>query len=47
VALPPDAAEAAARVAALADENVKKFIADKTERKFIYVPGRVVNFIVG
>jgi leucyl-tRNA synthetase len=31
---------------ALADENVKRFIADKTIRKTIVVPGRLVNVVV-
>lgn len=31
---------------ALADENVKRFIADKTVRKTIVVPGRLVNVVV-
>ena len=35
------------RTAALADENVRKFIEGKSIKKLIYVPGRVLNFIVG
>lgn len=31
---------------ALADENVKRFVADKTVRKTIVVPGRLVNVVV-
>ena len=31
---------------ALADENVKRFVADKTIRKTIVVPGRLVNVVV-
>ena len=31
---------------ALADENVRRFIADKTVRKTIFVPGRLVNVVV-
>jgi leucyl-tRNA synthetase len=31
---------------ALAQENVQKFIADKTIRKTIVVPGRLVNIVV-
>ena len=42
-----DAGEAEARSAALADENVCRFLEGKTEKKFVYVPGRIVNFIVG
>jgi leucyl-tRNA synthetase len=40
------APEADARAAALADENVTKFLDGKAEKKLIYVPGRVLNFIV-
>jgi leucyl-tRNA synthetase len=32
---------------ALADENVQKHMADKTIRKKIVVPGRLVNIVVG
>src|SRR5690606_11962442 len=32
--------------AALADENVKRFVADKPIRKTIVVPGRLVNVVV-
>ena len=31
---------------ALADENVRRFVADKTIRKTIVVPGRLVNVVV-
>ena len=47
VALTRDAPEADARREALADENVRKFVEGKAEKKLIYVPGRVLNFIVG
>jgi leucyl-tRNA synthetase len=40
------ATEADARAAASADENVRKFLDGKAEKKLIYVPGRVLNFIV-
>ena len=33
--------------AAKADDNVQKFIADKTIRKFIAIPGKFVNIVVG
>ncbi|MEM7216788.1 MAG: leucine--tRNA ligase [Pseudomonadota bacterium] len=42
-----DADETAAREAALADENVQRFVADKSLRKAIYVPGKLVNLVVG
>jgi leucyl-tRNA synthetase len=47
VLLSRTATEADARSAARADENVMKFLADKTEKKLVYVPGRVLNFIIG
>ena len=42
-----DAAEAAVRAAAEADEKVQAAIAGKTLRKFVFVPKRLVNFVVG
>ncbi len=47
VTLPRDATEDVVRLAALADENVQKHIAGKELRKVVYVPGRIVNVIVG
>jgi leucyl-tRNA synthetase len=47
VQLTRDATEAEARRVALADENVRKFLEGKPERKLVYVPGRVLNFILG
>jgi leucyl-tRNA synthetase len=47
VKLAKDAPEAVARSESLKDENVAKFVADKPIKKFVYVPGRIVNFIVG
>jgi leucyl-tRNA synthetase len=47
VALAPTASEDEARTAALADENVQKHIAGKAIRKVIYVPGRILNVIIG
>ncbi|MEX2149418.1 MAG: leucine--tRNA ligase [Steroidobacteraceae bacterium] len=40
------AGEAAARAAALADPGVAKFVAGQTVRKFVYVPGKLVNVVV-
>ncbi|CAA9364102.1 MAG: Leucyl-tRNA synthetase [uncultured Gemmatimonadetes bacterium] len=40
-------AEALARDAALADENVRRWIEDKQVRKTIFVPDRLVNLVVG
>jgi len=45
-ALPRDADEAAAKAAALADPNVCKFLEGKALKKLVYVPGKVLNFIV-
>jgi leucyl-tRNA synthetase len=38
--------EATAREAALADPGVSKFVAGQTVRKFVYVPGKLVNVVV-
>ena len=38
--------EATATDAALRDENVRRFVADKQPTKVIYVPGRLVNLVV-
>jgi leucyl-tRNA synthetase len=40
-------AEAQARDAALADENVRRWIEDKQVRKTVFVPDRLVNLVVG
>ncbi len=47
IEIAPDADEAAAKQAALAQENVKKSIGEMQVRKFIYVPGKIVNMVVG
>jgi leucyl-tRNA synthetase len=47
VQLSREASEAEARRVALADENVRKFLEGKPEKKLVYVPGRVLNFILG
>jgi leucyl-tRNA synthetase len=47
VKLAKDATEAVAKAESLKDENVARFIADKPLKKFVYVPGKIVNFIVG
>jgi len=41
-----DAPEEVIRAAALAEENVARFIADRAVRKLIVVPGRLVNIVV-
>jgi leucyl-tRNA synthetase len=45
--LPVEATEAEVRAAAEADEKVKAAMAGKTVRKFVFVPKRLVNFVVG
>jgi leucyl-tRNA synthetase len=42
-----DADEATAQTEALANENVARFLADKTVRKVILVPGKLLNIVVG
>lgn len=42
-----DAAEADVVATARADENVARHLEGVTERRVIYVPGRLVNFVVG
>jgi leucyl-tRNA synthetase len=44
--MPKDANEDAVRDAALQDEKVSKHIADKTIRKVIFVPGKLLNIVV-
>jgi len=47
IRLAKDADGAAARAIAEADESVAKFLEGKEVKKFIYVPGRIINFVVG
>lgn len=47
ITLPTGADEAQAKDVALAEEKVKNAMDGKTLRKFIYVPGRIVNVVVG
>jgi leucyl-tRNA synthetase len=46
IRVPVQADEAAVRAAALADEHVRKFVADKVVRRVIVVPGKLVNVVV-
>ncbi|MDB4307714.1 leucine--tRNA ligase [Gammaproteobacteria bacterium] len=46
IEVPADADKAAAEAAALADENVQRFLEDKEIRKIIVVPGKLVNVVV-
>jgi leucyl-tRNA synthetase len=47
MAMPTGADAEAARAAALADENVRRFTEGKTVRKVIHVPDKLVNIVVG
>lgn len=47
ITLPAGADEGQAKDIALAEEKVKKAMDGKTLRKFIYVPGQIVNVVVG
>jgi leucyl-tRNA synthetase len=46
IVVPVHADEAAVREAALADEHVRRFVADKPVRRVIVVPGKLVNVVV-
>jgi leucyl-tRNA synthetase len=47
ITLPVDADEDSARAAALAEERVRAHVEGKNVKKFIYVKGKIANFIVG
>ena len=47
IRVPADAAEADVRAVAETDERVRAALAGKTLRKFVFVPKRLVNFVVG
>ena len=47
IELPKAADEELAREIALGEPKVKELLADKDIKKFIYVPGRIVNVVVG
>ena len=47
VTLARTAPESDARAAALADEGVAAFTTGKALKKFIYVPGKIINLVVG
>jgi len=46
IEVPVDASKDAAQDAALADENVQRYIAGKDIRKVIVVPGKLVNVVI-
>lgn len=43
--LPSDADQNAVEAAALCDEHVKSFLSNKSPRKVIYVPGKIINLV--
>jgi leucyl-tRNA synthetase len=47
IEIAPDAGEDEARRAAEAEASVQTFLAGKTVKKFLYVPGKIVNIVVG
>jgi leucyl-tRNA synthetase len=47
LAMPRGTSEHAAREAALADENVSRFLDGSTVRKVIFVPDRLINLVTG
>jgi len=46
IEVPADANKDALKAAALADENVQRFIGDSELRKVIVVPGKLVNVVI-
>jgi leucyl-tRNA synthetase len=46
ISVPVHADEAAVRAAALADERIRRFVADRPVRRVIVVPGKLVNVVV-
>ncbi len=47
ITLPLDADQKTAEDTTFNNDTIKKILADKTVRKFIYVPNRIVNVVVG
>ena len=47
IAVAPDAPKDAIEALALASENVQRFMAGKTLKKVIVVPGKLVSVVVG
>ena len=47
MAMPRGISEAAAQAAALADENVGKFVSGASVRKIVFVPDRLINLVIG
>jgi len=47
IAVPADAREDEVREKALSDEKVGRFVEGKTVRRVVYVPGKLINIVVG
>ncbi|MBV8822860.1 MAG: hypothetical protein JO123_08720, partial [Ktedonobacteraceae bacterium] len=47
IEVPATISENEARTIALANERIASFIGEATVRKVIYIPGRLVNIVVG
>ena len=47
ITFPADADQSTVQDIALAEEKVQRAMDGKSLRKFIYVPGRIVNVVVG
>jgi leucyl-tRNA synthetase len=47
VRVPKDATQEQAIEIAKSDQNVARYLQNGSVRKAIYVPGRIVNFVVG
>ena len=47
IQVPAEAGEAEVLALARADDNVGKHLAGQTEKRAIYVRGRIVNFVIG
>ncbi len=46
IRVPADADEAAVRETALREANVQRHVGDRTPRRVVYVPGRLLNFVL-
>jgi leucyl-tRNA synthetase len=46
IRVPADASEDVVRQRALEDPNVQRHVGDRTPRRVVYVPGRLVNLVL-
>jgi leucyl-tRNA synthetase len=46
IRVPADADEAVVRETALREANVQRHVGDRTPRRVVYVPGRLLNFVL-